>query len=248
MPWWTLLWTWAVVIAQTATQNLLPFPSTGLSPAPKLMRVGAEEGDGPDLILVFFPGFRLVPWFGGKINVEHKARALVDAVSGPGHRLFLYWPEHDTADARDAAETAAGVISTIAGPANVIIVGESYGGVAAMHLAERIEDTPNIRRVEVLTAASPLHGTGLAQPWIVDAFAPFYGRGIRDLMPMANGYLFEGAETFATTTDLLVWPQSTTAVDGKMPKHVLWGVPHGAVVLHPKFIACLAKKACEMEF
>lgn len=89
MPWWTLLWTWAVVVAQTATQNLLPFPSTGLAPAPKLVRVGAGEGDGPDLILVFFPGFRIVPWLGGKINVEHKARALVDAVSGPGHRLFL---------------------------------------------------------------------------------------------------------------------------------------------------------------
>lgn len=240
---WALIWTWMVVLMQTAIQNLLPFPSTGLSPHPGLVQIGGNGRGDVDMILVFFPGFRLVPWLRrGNINVEHKARALVDAVADADARwVYLYWPEHDTEHANVSVDAAVRIFSTLDHLTKVIIVGESYGGVAAMRLAEQIEDMEYVFDVEVMTAASPLHGTGLAQPWLVSMIAPFYGPAISDMLQTPREYKFKRAKNFATTTDLLVWPLNTTSADGELPNYVLWGVPHGAIVLHPAFITLLTK-------
>ena len=214
-------WTWITVLLQTALMYLTIDPPVNLTPGPGVVNLpGAGR---PRILLVFFPDHPLYA-----VDVGFKAQTMVDAVSQVAD-VDLYWPGRATWSVVNTAATAIPVVASWK-YRRVLIVGESTGGVAAMYLADTL-GVANIT-THVVTAASPLQGTGAAALFHMGAFDPNtnFTRGQR-------WYARCDSRHFATTHDLLVFPASVTTPDGREPEDLLWGVPHGAVLLHPRVVA-----------
>lgn len=195
-----------------------------------------ERGVAPRRVLVvFFPGFKAI-----RLRSDHKVAAIVRAArfSALPH-IALYWADCDLRDAHAAAAAAADAIRvyTIRAPCDVLIVGESYGGIAAMRLAEQL-DFPNVGRVHVVTAASPLHGTGWMRGVAVPIFTALFGKCGVDLVPARRRYRGVEGRHFAAAHDHMVWPRGTTTPEGHAPTgaDVLPDTIHSDVMLHPRVL------------
>lgn len=237
------IYTWTALILLTLVQKMQPLPDTSLAPSDALVPL-CEGSGAADLVVVFFPGISLVPW----ADATRKAHEISSLVCGTAHRrTFFYWPAHSTNRAVVTATAALEAIVPHPRPVDVLIVGESYGGVAAMRLAEMLAHRGIPRNMHVVTAASPLHGTGLMPWWFVGWFSSILHADGENLVRFPRKYNFTDVRSFATTTDIMVWPLETTTVDGSAPREqdVLQNVPHGNVVMHPRLLAHVVRKAAD---
>ena len=212
---WVLGWPGVLlkVLVQTGRWAVRPAPAE--TPGLKTKGVPTvlvERGEVTRRVLVvFFPGFKAF-----RSCSNHKVSAIVRAARfAPLQHLAIYWAEHDIRDAHAAATVAADAIGFYATrvPCDVLILGESYGGIAAMRLAEML-DLPNIGRVHVVTAASPLHGTGWMRGAVVPIFTALFGRCGEDFMPARRQYRGVNGRHFAAANDHMVWPRATTSPEG----------------------------------
>lgn len=251
MAWWAAIRAWLAAIVYTIASRVAPSQPCARAPSADPQLVGGDSSSEHDLVVVFFPGISLV----GNGNASRKAAGVAEAVTVPGHRrVYLHWIAHSTQDAEQAADAVFEHCFVSERPTDYLIVGESYGGVAAMMLGCRLSETSllsRVRKVHVVTAASPLHGTALLPRFLAPAFNRWMKSHAGDDLAWRRKDAILGmfgTRHFATDTDWLVQPAWTTTNTSRRPRDEdrFADVPHHMVLLQPRVLLHLAKMAATM--